>query len=130
MKVKKEEKNQKRKFAGGMTFLVFFIIVICLIYLPWERVLPGGTSTPGWEPQVEEGPAPADNKPSNYAGDLAARRYGSAPVEQEAAPAWYNDLGMFRKAMVSLRHALAGSKFTIVVLVGLVLPLSFMLFMK
>lgn len=132
-KVAGEEKQPKGKFQGGLTFMALFIVMACVIYLPWEKFLPikaEPVAYPVYAPDPSAAPAAAPAGSGSVAGDLALRRYGTAPVDQGPVTAWYNDSQMFMKKLVEIRRTLAGTKITLVVLIGLVLPFSLFFFLK
>ena len=54
-----KEVPKKKKFAGGLAFMAFYIVVACLIYLPWERYLPlAPPPDPNMAPVAEPAAAP------------------------------------------------------------------------
>lgn len=126
-----KDKPKKKKFAGGLMFLGFFIVVACLIYLPWERYLPIQQPSPFPPPPAEEPAAPATPaEPQSVEARLAYERYGRPQEEKPMEAAWFNDSQIFMRTIAARRQELAGSSYTIVVLVGLVLPFSIFFFIK
>lgn len=124
------EQPRKKKFAGGLMFLAFFIAMCCVIYLPWDQYLPIKPDVPTWEQPQEQAPAAPPPAQQSVVDRIATERYGSGYVETRPDAAWYNDTQLFMKAVASLRATLASSTVTLVVLVGFVLPFSLFFFIK
>ena len=75
--------------------------------------------------------APAAAPEANtVAGRLAYERYGKPTAEQPTGPTWYNDKYVLVQTAAANRQALANSTYTIVVLIGIVLPFSIFFFIK
>jgi hypothetical protein len=127
-----KEPTKKKKFAGGLAFMAFFIVVACLIYLPWERYLPIAPPPQDQAPAVTDpnAAAPPPDREMSVEARLAYERYGRPQEDKGFTPAWYNDRQIFMLTIAAQRQSLAASNYTIVVLVGLVLPFSLFFFMK